>query len=268
MQFAIITALISIITLSFKYMEESMKETNYNHLIILKHEVYNSYYEYKLKTAGLIYSCAISFSTILLIVSQSWQKDTTLFQLIISTLLIIPIAVLAISAGLYYTNIKIKSNIHHSIIINDKIFINVLATSLIGSTIVNSLLALLTIFYNDIVKAYEVAYAVSVVILIIVMTVCNIFYQYNSEKKYKNLLNKTDVFGNLKIDSDVVIKKDSEIRPINLLKENLLIDKNNIVWVFNRNNVKEDIVYYKLDETTVLIIDKKKIDKNISHTYI
>lgn len=268
MQFAIITALISIITLSFKYMEESMNNTDYSNLLILNHSIIKQPYKYKLILLEIINNYIVTISILLLILSTGlsikyMRNNTMLLILIILVMVFISCAIN------FFTIIKLTQHIHHSIDASD---INMQFRSMIIPSASIGIVLGYSWLKNSIEFFDKPFIDYAVIIFIFFMPI--IYYRKLLENsKVKD--DKDNEFKAVKPDSNIIIQTKENLETkeikIDIIKNNISIDKDGYVWVYNRNNVKEDIAYYKLDENTTLKIDgttitNKSADSNTNYT--
>lgn len=253
MEFAIITALISIITLSFKYMEESMKSTDYTNLLILNHAYIVEEARRKLRQSEFSYNYIVVIASFLLVLSKGLtvEKIQENSMLLIGMIIIVFLVQKAINE---YSTLKIRANIHHSVE-HPKIktsLISILVPSISLGIILGYcwMKPVFTDKSNDIIKIDYI-----IVILVLVTPFLN----------YLNVIKKNEIkdFKAVKPDSNIIIqtKENQETKEIkiDIIKNNISIDKDGYVWVYNRNNIKEDIAYFKLDENTTLQIGDKRI---------
>lgn len=254
MQFAIITALVAVLTLSVKYIQELMKETNYDHLIILKHSIYQSWYKVKLISITFRYTCIVTLSVLLLILSQTiFNNKGKNLGSYLTDFLIIVFAPIALYTILTYVNKKIKCNMHHSITLNSQIFNNYLFISLLISTVIIGAVYVLLLNYSE--YTLKAGLASIMAIIIISLLVYYLLKEDNIEKNYKKELDGYTEWQTVDATSYIaIIIDDKESKIIDILHQNISIDINGMVWIFDRNNVQINDTCYKLSDTTILKI--------------
>lgn len=253
MQFAIITALISIITLSFKYMEESMNNTR-DALIILDHSLIINENINKLIKSEMIYNYVLSFAFLLLILSNGLSKEFLKDNVMLLILFIFIVTLLQYALNIYSYN-KICSNIHHSIDI-EKIKTHGISL-IIPFLILGCVLGCAWFKISEEVLLKKIGIDIPTLDWIILTVVVLLLPLMNLIQNTKIPENKLAV---VKPDTNVVIhRKYNKDFKVYIIKNNISIDKDGYVWVYNRNNIKEDIAYFKLDENTTLQIGDKRI---------
>lgn len=267
MQFTILTVLISTLTLLFKYLNDYMKERDYNKLIVLKHDVINKWYINKLVAMSCLISSSCLIALLLLLLSQyeegSTKEPTLAFYF--SGMIILILVPIMEHMILNFISIKLKSQIHHSISIDTKKCDKISSVLILIPSIIIFLVYYVLIDFNNTSFSAGIAVILTIVTIIYLLICICINYYYKSQ--YNNAYTKYNEFDDVNIHTNIYINT-KEQRKIDLYYENISIDEQGNVWIFECNNVQKDLVAYKLNDSTKLVIDSVIIDETNYTAYI
>lgn len=291
MQFTIITALMAILAFSLKSIETAMSRLYNGKWLILNHEVVKEYYRGKRRDLYFKHTSIVIYAIIFLILTQSYSGEINNIKILIAIEIIIGvIGIMALYVILEYINTRLKEQIHGSIDIekNDSakilffcivcyiffVFLIGVAKYNIESVNVNTdespgkmifisatVESEKALYQNEIVRDYIITVTV-IIAAIFMMNVAWLIIDYLFNKKHEKKLNENSYYKSAIETIQLKVIKTGEIKPIYITKQSISIDKDEIIWIFERGNVKQNIEFYSLDDVNLIIGKKEHITKD------
>lgn len=291
MQFTIITALMAILAFSLKSIETAMSRLYNGKWLILNHEVVKEDYRDKRRDLYFRHASVVTYAIIFLILTQDYSGDINDIKILIAIEIIIGIiGIVALYVILEYINTRLKEQIHGSIEIakndSDKmllfcIFFYLFFIFFISMAKYNIALANMNtdessskmVFISATMESakaqYENEKAENIIMIVCViiafMFIINVSWliiDCQLGKEHEKKLNENSYYKSAIERIQLKKIKTGEIIPISITKQSISIDKDGIIWIFERDNVKKNIEYCNLDEVYLIIGKKEHITKD------
>ena len=244
MQFAIVTASISGLAIYFKYIEKSTNDVDYNNLVVLNHAKIVEPFRKKLRLMEVVNVYLVTNVMVFLILTTYMNNNSKN----------IPICVLMIFGSLFIENIldkysfeSMKNKIHHSVC-TDKLRTHAIRGLInLGMPVINSGVLLLVLWSaGNIINNRILCIIVAFVSVIIPAFSCIYKRKLSIEVKEEVVADSNTV---------VVIHHNNTDEKIDIVKNNISIDRDGTLWIFDRKDINNDISHFKLSGRTYLKID-------------